>query len=134
MQKPILWLGISGALIAIVLIVVACIWMSQPDDNVRQPNERKQIKIKEAAVTFYEACSKNNWNEVQKFWGPVSQYVKEYLGGLQIISLGEPFKSKDYGGYYVPYEIKLKSGYIKKYNLAIRYNTSTKRYEFDGGM
>jgi hypothetical protein len=33
--------------------------------------------------------------------------LKEYLGGLEIVSLGESFTSKAYGGRYVPYEIKL---------------------------
>jgi hypothetical protein len=33
--------------------------------------------------------------------------MKEYLGGLEIVSIGEPYQSGNYPGWYVPYEIKL---------------------------
>ncbi len=60
--------------------------------------------------------------------------MKNYLGGIEIISIGEPFKSGNYGGWFIPYEIKLKSGYIKKHNLAIRNDNRAKRWQVDGGI
>jgi hypothetical protein len=59
---------------------------------------------------------------------------KEYLGGLQVISLGEPFQAKPYPGWFVPYEIKFKNREVHKHNLAIRNDNPTKRYMVDGGI
>jgi hypothetical protein len=36
------------------------------------------------------------------------------------VNLGKPFKTDKYAGWYVPYQIKLNNGQIKKHNLAIR--------------
>jgi len=74
-----------------------------------------------------------------KFWGTskIDNRIKEYLGSLEIISIGEPFQSGGYArgsGWFVPYEIKLRSGHIKKHNLAIRNDNKAKRYEIDGGI
>ena len=59
-------------------------------------------------------------------------------GGLPLefptISLGEPFQSAGYAGWFVPYEIKLKSGGTKKHNLAIRNDNPAHRFQFDGGI
>ena len=43
----------------------------------------------EAARAFFEACAKEDWNEVQKFESVVDDRMKEYLGGLKIVSLGK---------------------------------------------
>ena len=64
----------------------------------------------------------------------VPQIFKDYLGGLEVISIGEPFQSMGYPGWFVPYEIKLQSGEIKKHNLAIRNDNPAHRFELDGGI
>jgi hypothetical protein len=46
---------------------------------------------------------------VGKFISPVNDRLKQYMGGLQIISLGTPFSSQAYSGKFVPYEIKLRA-------------------------
>ena len=49
-----------------------------------------------------------------KFWSgsQIDDRIKEYLGGLTIISIGEPFQSEGYArdglGWFVPYEIRLR--------------------------
>src|SRR5208282_129704 len=45
----------------------------------------------QAARSFFEACGREDWTEVAKFWEPGTRYplndkVKEYLGGLQLVS------------------------------------------------
>jgi hypothetical protein len=97
---------------------------------------------KEAAEAFFKACAEKNWEEFLKFWpfpgdDERTEQMKELLGGLEIISIGEPFKSNEYGeydGWFVPYEIKLKNGHVKKWNLAVRNDNPAKRYMFDGGI
>ena len=76
--------------------------------------------------------------EVLKFWSTsrIDDRIKAYLGGLEIISLGEPFQSEGYCrlGWFVPYEIRFKSGQVKKMNLAIRKDNPAKRFVIDGGL
>lgn len=88
----------------------------------------------QAARTFFEACGKEDWDEVRKFMSPMDERIKSYLGGLQIINLGTPFQSKGYGGWFVPYEIQYKNGKIQKHNLALRSDNPAKRYVVDGGI
>ncbi len=110
------------------------IWYKEPE--VLQDNKRyEEMTPKEAARAFFQACAEENWEEVLKFWtgSRIDDDLKEYLGGLEIMSLGEPFKSKGYtrSGWFVPYEIRLKSGELRKHNLAIRKDNPAKRFVVD---
>ena len=96
----------------------------------------------QAAKTFLEACGREDWGEVAKFWPP-GESLNSFTnyGGLEIVSLGKPFRgkviewgNKQYAGVYVPYEIRLRGGSIKKWQLAIRCDDPDKRWRFDGGM
>ena len=98
-------------------------------------NEKyEQMTPKEAARAFFEACAKEDWDEVQKF---VPHYLdegfKEQWGGLRIVSLGEPFHVRTYYGWFIPYEVEFKNGGGKKMNLAMRKDNPAKRYVIDGG-
>jgi outer membrane lipoprotein-sorting protein len=100
-------------------------------------NERyEKMTPKEAATVFFSACANEDWNEVLKFMGQtdVEQPLKDYLGGLEIIEIGEPFQSGSYHGWFVPYKIKLKSGKVKEHNLALRKDNKANRFEYDGGI
>jgi RNA polymerase sigma factor (sigma-70 family) len=103
----------------------------------------------QAARTFFEACGREDWTEAAKFWPPemLAKYpafpdqFKSSYGGLGIVSLGKPFKGKviewknaEYAGVYVPYEIRLKGGEIKKWQLAIRCDNRERHWYWDGGM
>ena len=114
-------------------------WYGPPK---KLPDNEKYEKMtpKEAAETFFQACADENWDEVLKFWSgsQIDDRIKEYLGGLTIISIGEPFQSAGYArdglGWFVPYEIRFKSGEVKKMNLAIRKDNPAKRFVVDGGL
>jgi outer membrane lipoprotein-sorting protein len=111
------------------------IWFERPTKLV--DNEKyEQMGPREMAQAFFQACADEDWDEFLKFWSAsaVDQRMKDYLGGVEIISIGEPFKSGRYAGWFVPYEIKLKSGRIKKFNLAVRNDNPAKRYVVDGGI
>jgi hypothetical protein len=56
------------------------------------------------------------------------------LGGLEIVEIGEPFKTDDSATWYVPYHIKLRLGNVKKSNLRVRYDKTTKRFIPVGGL
>jgi len=111
------------------------IWYGQPKELA--DNEKyEQMGPKETAQAFFEACADENWDEFLKFWpaSAVDEGLKNYLGGIEIISIGEPFKSGRYAGWFVPYEIKFKNGQTKKMNMAVRNDNPAQRYVVDGGI
>lgn len=78
-------------------------------------NEKyEKMTPKEAATAFFQACAEENWEEVLKFKtsSRIDERTKAYLGGLEIISIGEPIHSEGYAskdlGWFVPYEIRLR--------------------------
>ena len=91
----------------------------------RLPNNEKYEKMtpEQAARAFFEACGKKDWDEVRKYYSLCNDRMKEYLGGLQIVSLGTPFQSKGYGGWFIPYEIKL----TMKVRYTVCYDNPAKR-------
>jgi len=95
----------------------------------------------QAAKTFFEACGREDWTEVAKFCqgDPLDDKFKNLYGGLQVVSLGKPFKGWDragrkYGGVFVPYEVRLKNGEVHKWQLAIRCDNPGNHWQEDGGM
>lgn len=109
-------------------------WAQLEPPKLPDNEKYASMTAEQAARAFFEACSREDWNEVGKFMSPVTADLKKYLGGLEIISLGESFTSQAYVGRYVPYEIKLKDGYVKKHNLAIRNDNPAGRWQVDGGI
>lgn len=108
----------------------------EPRESQLQPlPEQSQMTARDAAEAFFQGCANQDWNKVLLYWelSSVDADTKEECGGLQIISVGEQFKSGLYGGWFVPYEVKLKSGRIKKLNLAVRNDNPAKRWLVDGG-
>ncbi len=81
-------------------------WYQEPQ---KLPDNQKYASMTapEAVAAFFEACSNRDWDEAAKFDSPITPRDKEYLGGLQLVSLGQPIASKSYAGVFVPYEIKL---------------------------
>jgi hypothetical protein len=109
-------------------------WAQLEPPKLPDNEKYASMTAEQATRAFFEACSREDWNEVGKFMSPVTADLKEYLGGLEIVSLGESFTSKAYVGRYVPYEIKLKNGHVKKHNLAIRKDNPAGRWQVDGGI
>jgi len=84
------------------------IWYGEP--QVLPDNEKyQQMTPKEMTEAFFEACSREDWGEALKFLSTseISEQKKKYYGRLEIISIGEPFRSGNYAGWIVPYKVKL---------------------------
>ena len=109
------------------------VWSQQPN---RLPDNGKYETMTPVETTraFFDACSKRDWNEAGKFFSPLTDHLKQYLGGLVVVKLGEPFQAWPYPGWYVPYEIRLANGDVRKFNLAVRNDNPAKRYVVDGGL
>ena len=100
-----------------------------------------KITSKQAAKKFFTALSKKDFDAVKPVWDVLQitdskkrQAIEDEFGGLELISLGEPFKSGLYPGEFVPYKIKMKSGEILESNLALRNDNPTKTWIVDGGI
>ena len=104
--------------------------------NPDELEKYEKMTPKEMTRAFFQACADEDWDELLKFLtdSEVSQVIKDIYGGLEIISIGEPFKSDKYHGWHVPYEVKLKSGRIKKWNFAVTNRNVVQRYLCDGGF
>jgi hypothetical protein len=90
----------------------------------------------QAARAFFEACGREDWTEAGKFC-TITGTIKDYLGGLEVINIGDSFTSAlslISGARFVPYEIKLKNGAVKKFNLALKKDGKTSRWYVDGGI
>jgi outer membrane lipoprotein-sorting protein len=90
----------------------------------------------EAAALLLDAFSRQDWDQALAVY-PYSGFeprFKEMFGGMQVISLGEPFQSGLYAGWFVPYEVRLKSGQVRKHNLALRNDNEARRWVLDGGL
>jgi outer membrane lipoprotein-sorting protein len=121
------------------------VFQFQPPANVAWEHEMQILpdNAKYAAMTpeqaaraFFEACGREDWNEAGKFC-TVTGTLKEDLGGLEVISIGNSFASAISlinGARFVPYEVKLKSGAIKKWNIGFKKDGKTGRWYVDGGI
>ncbi len=110
------------------------VWYEQPKPL---PDNEKYASMtpKQAAEAFFGACAKEDWNEAQKFWGAkMDDRLKKFLGEIKVVNLGKPFQSQPYPGWFVPYEMTMKSGGTRKHNLAVRNDNPAGRWIVDGGL
>jgi len=92
---------------------------------------------KEAAQYFFDALAREDMDQVRDVLPAnplVMELVKKQYGGLSVVSIGEPFQSGLYPGYYVPYQVRLRDGSEKSYKLAVRNDNPQKRWTVDGGF
>jgi len=110
------------------------IWYKTPDEMGLPDNS--SLSPKQVAEAVFQAMAAEDWDGLRGFAGTLADdpKLRDYVGGLQVISIGEPFKSGQYPGWFVPYEIRFRSGDVKKMNLAIRNDNEKKQWMLDGGF
>jgi len=103
-------------------------WYHEPQ---KLPDNQKyaSMTVEQAARAFFEACGRGDWNEAEKFMSPLTPDMKKYLGGLEVVSLGKPFKDHGYGGLFIPYEIKLRA---QEFNVRVSNANPAKRCVLTG--
>ena len=138
------------------------------DEDNANYQEQTGTTPAQVAQAIFDLCAQEDWAAANKYWQsdprnknfPVAfpDSFKQCYGGLQIVSLGKPFKARlsiaallelqpglrrefkntsgDFpaAGVFVPYEIRLKDGSVKKWQLSIRCDNPEHRWSFDGGM
>ncbi|MBI4910265.1 MAG: hypothetical protein HY820_42000 [Acidobacteria bacterium] len=91
---------------------------------------------KEAAAYFFDALGRKDWDAALVVYPhtAASEVLKRAYGGVEVIRLGEPFQSGLYRGWFVPYELRMPNGRIKKWNIAVRNDNPQHRWVMDGGF
>lgn len=109
-------------------------WYQEPE-KLPDNEQYARLSAEQAARKFFEACGRKDWTEAAKFWPmPWTERLQDGIGGLEIVHLGESFTSQGYSGRFVPYEIRLPGGQVKKHNLALKKDRKTGRWFVDGGF
>ena len=104
-------------------------WYQEPQ-KVAGYDKYATLTADQAAQAFFDACSREDWDEVAKFWDmPINDQFKQYLGGLKIIHLGAAYASKPYPGRFVPYEIQLPP---QEFNVRVSNTNAAGRYVITG--
>lgn len=109
-------------------------WQDATKKDEIKKSEFINITSKQAAEIFFKACESKDWKRLKDTYPYMNDDIKNYLGGLKLISLGESFKSGMYPGEFVPYKIKLNDGSEKEMNIAIRNDNPSKIWMIDGGI
>ena len=111
------------------------VWAKVQPEALPNNEHYQNMTPAEAARAFFQACADEDWEEALKFqqMSSMPEEREKYLGGLEILEIGEPFQSGSYSGFFVPYTIKLKSGLVKSHNLAVRNDNPAMRWMVDGG-
>jgi hypothetical protein len=125
------------------------LFSTQPPQGVATQDARQMMtqsgvpaqNARDAAQQFFTALGRNDWDTVNRMHPFMTPILKRYPGwgeqlkGLEIVSLGEPFKSGQFPGWFVPYEIRYRNGEIKKMNLAVRNDKNPQGlWQVDGGF
>ena len=110
------------------------IWDKEP--TKKGANDNSWMQPDDVAREFFEALSKSDWQGVSLFTGSIfdSPKLRKMFGGLKINSIGKPFQSGVYCGWFVPYEIRLECGEVRKHNLAVRNDNPEHQWKWDGGL
>jgi hypothetical protein len=112
------------------------IWFVEPEplaDNVMY----ESMTPEEAARAFFQACADKDWGEALKFMAlsKVPERMKTDMGGLELISLGEAFKSGQGYGWYVPYAFRVKEGgEVQEHCVHLRHAKKARRFIITGGL
>jgi hypothetical protein len=107
-----------------------------PDAKALAPAAVNLASAHDAAAFFFDALSREDWKAVQGVLpaSDVSGIVKQQYGGLKVVRVGAAFRSGLYPGWFVPYEVRLRTGESKHSNLAVRNDNPQKRWIVDGGF
>lgn len=92
------------------------------------------VTSKEAAKLIFTALANKNIKPIKEALTYYDEKtIKEYYG-LELLEIGDSFKSGLYAGEFVPYKIKFANGKTYKGNLALRNDNQNKIWVVDGGF
>jgi len=115
---------------ACLLLIVGFVAYRLTRSSVSAPSDAPTATAK----AWFSALSAGDANSIRELGGSDKPEIYQSYKELQVVSLGTPFRKPPYPGWYVPYEIRLQSGEIVKFNLAVRNDYPDGKWRFDGGL
>jgi hypothetical protein len=133
---------LAGSIVSLFVILYHTRAKAANPNRLNRPLTAEQaVQAKQTAQDFFDALGKQDWDKMASVCQPgyalgdmLNSEQKDYFKGLQVLSLGEPFKKSSYGGVYVPYRIRFRDGEEKEFNLAVRNDNPKGKWYFDGGF
>lgn len=139
---------IVAAATAAIILANQTVWRhfqkvsrGHPHRTAQALTTEQATQAKQTTQDFFDALGKADWNKIATLCPPgyalgdeLNSQQKDELKGVQIISLGEPYKKWPYPGVFVPYGIRFKDGSEKHFNLAVRNDNPEQKWYFDGGF
>lgn len=89
----------------------------------------------EVAREFWTAAAAGDWDRLRIFC-PSPALIDSFKDNrpVEIVEIGEPFRTGGYAGWYVPYRVRFADGRERDHNLALRNDNAWGRYVYDGGI
>jgi len=99
---------------------------------VQKPLPSEQAaEAKQAARDFFTALKDGDWDTVAKYWPPdapkgkqfndiFTDNLKGFVTGLEIVSVGTPYKEAGNSWVMIPYEVKFKGGVSQAESLRMQ--------------
>ena len=138
MNKP-AYTAIVVVITIIATVAVQDIWrqFSPPAATQAKQNAQRPLPSEDAAAAqqaardFFTAMQNSDWDAVAKFWpeGPgvnkkfddiFTSQIKDLVSGLEIVSIGTPYREPGNGWTMIPYEVQFKGGGSQKNNLRMQ--------------
>ena len=111
-----------------------------PPQVPTEQEQAAQSKVKETVRLYLQACSGRNWDEILKHAPGLAKLTAEqrasfdtHLGGLEIMQIGEPFKTGASDIWQVPCRIKGKAQGVGEDEIRVRYDETLGKFVVCGG-
>ena len=98
-------------------------------------------EIKQTVTLFLQACSDRNWDEILKYAPGMAklsteqrEVVDTYCSGLELMEMGEPFKTAESDTWLVPCQIKWKGGGTGNKEIRVRHDETLGKFVISGGL
>ena len=141
------------AVVTVIMVLsVQTIWQHYHPPDAPRANQRPRkplppqqaTEARQAARDFFNAMKNEDWNAVAKSWPPdapkgkqfddiFNTKVKDAVSGLQIVSVGEPYKEGGNSQVLIPYEVQFKSGDSQTNSLRM-VKDSAGQWHWEGGF
>jgi hypothetical protein len=143
---------IVAAVTATAVITTQTVWHHYRAPDSSRMSRRIQVPLTsqqsteaaQAARGFLEAVGNEDWNTVAKYWPSnvpkgksfndiFTDQLKSYLGGLEIVSLGTPYKEGPNSWVLVPYAVRFKDGNTQTNSLRLGQDREG-HWHWEGGF
>jgi len=147
--KIMAWTKAKTAVVVGVAVILAAAILTPSVTHYYQRSNSALMRLNpktadEAARGIFEDWAKGDWDAFYSKFAPPGERamyenafttkVKNYVAGMQIVSLGEPESGESADLWYVPCKIRLRDGSAREFRLHLAQDPETKRWYFKGGI